>query len=226
MKIAGFQKLTLLDYPNHVACIIFTKGCNFRCPFCQNSNIINDNFDELINEKDIFDYLEKRKKILDGVVITGGEPTINKDLKDFIIKIKTLGLKIKLDTNGYNPIMLKKLIDEKLVDYVAMDIKQTMEKYKLVSGVNINKDNILESIKILEESDIDHEFRTTVIKEYHTLEDIINICSLFSEDTKYYLQNFRNSPNVLNKNLHGFTKEELDYMNTLLQERNKKIKIR
>lgn len=226
MKIAGFQKLTLLDYPNHVACIIFTKGCNFRCPFCQNSNIINDNFDELINEKDIFDYLEKRKKILDGVVITGGEPTINKDLKDFIIKIKTLGLKIKLDTNGYNPIMLKKLIDEKLVDYVAMDIKQTMEKYKLVSGVNINKDNILESIKILEESDIDHEFRTTVIKEYHTLEDIINICSLFSEDTKYYLQNFRNSPNVLNKNLHGFTKEELDYMNALLQERNKKIKIR
>lgn len=226
MKIAGFQKLTLLDYPNHVACIIFTKGCNFRCPFCQNSNIINDNFDELINEKDIFDYLEKRKKILDGVVITGGEPTINKDLKDFIIKIKTLGLKIKLDTNGYNPIMLKNLIDEKLVDYVAMDIKQTMEKYKLVSGVNINKDNILESIKILEESDIDHEFRTTVIKEYHTLEDIINICSLFSEDTKYYLQNFRNSPNVLNKNLHGFTKEELDYMNTLLQERNKKIKIR
>jgi len=225
MIIGGFQKTTLLDFPNHVACIIFTKGCNFRCPFCQNSTLIGINHEDEITEEYIFDYLIKRQGILDGVVITGGEPTVQKDLKEFIKKIRKLGYKVKLDTNGYNPVVLKELIDENLLDYVAMDIKQTVEKYHIVAGKMINTDFILESIKILEESNVNHEFRTTIIKEYHTIDDIIEITSYFNKDTPYYLQNFKNSSNVLDKSLHGFENFELEEINTCVLE-NRKIKIR
>ena len=225
MIIGGFQKTTLLDFPNHVACIIFTKGCNFRCPFCQNSTLIGINHEDEITEEYIFDYLIKRQGILDGVVITGGEPTVQKDLKEFIKKIRKLGYKVKLDTNGYNPVVLKELIDENLIDYVAMDIKQTVEKYHIVAGKMINTDNILESIKILEESNVNHEFRTTIIKEYHTIDDIIEITSYFNKGTPYYLQNFKNSSNVLDKSLHGFESFELEEINTCVLE-NRKIKIR
>ncbi|MDD5980465.1 MAG: anaerobic ribonucleoside-triphosphate reductase activating protein [bacterium] len=225
MIIGGLQKTTLLDFPNHVACIIFTKGCNFRCPFCQNSTLIGIDHEDEISEEYIFDYLIKRQGILDGVVITGGEPTVQKDLKEFIKKIRKLGYKVKLDTNGYNPNVLKELIDENLLDYVAMDIKHTFEKYHIVAGKILNTDNILESIKRLEESDVCHEFRTTIIKEYHTIDDIIEITSYFKSDTPYYLQNFKNSSNVLDKSLHGFTNEELEEINTHVLE-NRKIKIR
>jgi len=225
MIIGGLQKTTLLDFPNHVACIIFTKGCNFRCPFCQNSTLIGINHEDEIDEEYIFDYLIKRQGILDGVVITGGEPTVQKDLKEFIKKIRKLGYKVKLDTNGYNPVVLKDLIDENLLDYVAMDIKQTVEKYHIVAGKMINTDYILESIKILEESNVNHEFRTTIIKEYHTIDDIIEITSYFDKDTPYYLQNFKNSSNVLDKSLHGFESFELEEINTCVLE-NRKIKIR
>ena len=225
MIIGGFQKTTLLDFPNHVACIIFTKGCNFRCPFCQNSTLIGINHEDEITEEYIFDYLIKRQGILDGVVITGGEPTVQKDLKEFIKKIRKLGYKVKLDTNGYNPVVLKELIDENLLDYVAMDIKQTVEKYHMVAGKMINTDFILESIKILEESNVKHEFRTTIIKEYHTIDDIIEITSYFNKGTPYYLQNFKNSSNVLDKSLHGFESFELEEINTCVLE-NRKIKIR
>ena len=225
MIIGGFQKTTLLDFPNHVACIIFTKGCNFRCPFCQNSTLIGINHEDEITEEYIFDYLIKRQGILDGVVITGGEPTVQKDLKEFIKKIRKLGYKVKLDTNGYNPVVLKELIDENLLDYVAMDIKQTVEKYHIVAGKMINTDFILESIKILEESNVKHEFRTTIIKEYHTIDDIIEITRYFNNGTPYYLQNFKNSSNVLDKSLHGFENFELEEINTCVLE-NRKIKIR
>lgn len=225
MIIGGLQKTTLLDFPNYVACIIFTKGCNFRCPFCQNSTLIGINHEDEIDEEYIFDYLIKRQGILDGVVITGGEPTVQKDLKEFIKKIRKLGYKVKLDTNGYNPVVLKELIDENLLDYVAMDIKQTVEKYHIVAGKMINTDFILESIKILEESNVKHEFRTTIIKEYHTIDDIIEITSYFNKDTPYYLQNFKNSSNVLDKSLHGFESFELEEINTCVLE-NRKIKIR
>ena len=225
MIIGGLQKTTLLDFPNHVACIIFTKGCNFRCPFCQNSTLIGINHEDEITEEYIFDYLIKRQGILDGVVITGGEPTVQKDLKEFIKKIRKLGYKVKLDTNGYNPVVLKELIDENLLDYVAMDVKHTFEKYHIVAGKMINTDFILESIKILEESNVKHEFRTTIIKEYHTIEDIIEITSYFNKDTPYYLQNFKNSSNVLDKSLHGFESFELEEFNTCVLE-NRKIKIR
>ena len=153
MVITGLQKLTLLDYPDHVACIIFTQGCNFKCPFCQNSTLIGFNLsDTIISENEIFEYLEKRKKILDGVVITGGEPTIQKDLKSFITRIKELGLKVKLDTNGYNPSLLKELLDEDLIDYVAMDIKNCIDKYSMTVGLNrIKIDNILWLIVLINE---------------------------------------------------------------------------
>ena len=226
MTINGMQKLTLLDYPGNVACLIFTQGCNFRCPFCHNSGLLDMNNNcEKIDEKEVFKYLEKRKGLLDGVCISGGEPLLQKDIEYFIRKVKDLGYKVKLDTNGSSPKKLKQLIEEGLIDYVAMDIKQTLAKYSMVSGVNINTDKIMQSIKILEDSNVLHEFRTTVIKEYHTIFDILEISDMFKKETPYYIQNFRLSSNVMNKNLHGFTEDELIYMEDVLNKK-RKIKVR
>ena len=138
MKIAGFQKLTLLDYPSKVACIIFTQGCNYKCPYCQNSGLIDHSNEDLIDEEEIFKYLDKRKGIIDGIVISGGEPTIQKDLKDFMKKVKEKGFLIKLDTNGSNPKLVEEIINEKLVDYIAMDIKNVLEEYKDVTDFSPN----------------------------------------------------------------------------------------
>lgn len=207
MIISGFQKLTLLDYPTKLSAIIFTQGCNFKCSYCQNSDLIGKN-DSLISENEIFEYLIKRRKVLDGVVISGGEPTIHKDLKPFIQKIKNLGFLIKLDTNGSNPKILKELIDEKLIDYVAMDIKNTFDKYEDVIKTKTNIDKLKESIEILKKSDIDYEFRTTIIKNFHDLKTIYKLCKMVS-GSKYYLQNFEDSERVLDKELIPFSKEEL-----------------
>jgi len=215
MKISGFQKLTLLDYPDKMAAIIFTQGCNLRCPFCQNSPLIS-NEDGFFSEEEILMYLVKRKRIIDGLVISGGEPTIQKDLKSFIKKVKDLGFKVKLDTNGYNPKILKELIDESLIDYVALDIKNSYEKYAKTCGVNkFIIENIKKSIEILKSSNIDYEFRTTIIKEYHNIEDILKILDIVG-DKKYYLQNFENSDNVLDKSLTGFSLDELLYFESML----------
>ena len=167
MKISGFQKLTLLDFPGKVSCIIFTQGCNFKCPYCQNSGLIGHENEYLIPEEEIFSYLKKRQGILDGIVISGGEPTVQKDLDQFMRKVKELGYQIKLDTNGSNPDLIKKLLDEELVDYVAMDIKNVLSEYKDVTGVKVLEEKIKKSIKILQKSNIDHEFRTTIIKNIH-----------------------------------------------------------
>lgn len=212
MIINGFQKTTLLDYPDKIACIIFTQGCNFNCPFCHNASLIDIDKKGLIEEKEIFEYLEKRKKVLEAVCITGGEPLLQKDIKEFIKKIKDLDLKVKIDTNGSNPKLLNTLIKEKLIDYVAMDIKNSFEKYNSTSGVKVNTENIKESIKIIEDSEIDYEFRTTLIKEFHTLEDVKEICKLLNKKSKYYIQNFVNSDGVLDKNLNGFEQKELKEM--------------
>ena len=216
MNIAGVQKVTLLDYPGKVACEIFTQGCNFECPFCQNSSLIPITNTGEFSEEEIFEYLNLRKKILDGVVITGGEPTVQKDLKGFIKKIKDLGLLVKLDTNGGNPKVLQELIDEKLVDYVAMDIKNIFNKYNITAGKKINLDNIKKSIEILKASKIDYEFRTTIIKEMHSLDDIVSICKLVG-NAKYYLQNFEDSENVIDHSLHGFSREELLFIDKYLK---------
>ena len=225
MNIAGVQKVTLLDYPGKVACEIFTQGCNFECPFCQNSSLIPITNTGEFSEEEIFEYLNLRKNILDGVVITGGEPTVQKDLKAFIKKIKDLGLLVKLDTNGGNPKVLQELIDEKLVDYVAMDIKNIFNKYNITAGKKVSLDNIKKSIEILKASKIDYEFRTTIIKEMHSLDDIVSICKLVG-NAKYYLQNFEDSENVLNHSLHGFSREELLFIDKYLKDLFPNVEIR
>lgn len=225
MNIAGVQKVTLLDYPGKVACEIFTQGCNFECPFCQNSSLIPITNTGEFSEEEIFEYLNLRKNILDGVVITGGEPTVQKDLKGFIKKIKDLGLLVKLDTNGGNPKVLQELIDEDLVDYVAMDIKNIFNKYNITAGKKINLDNIKKSIEILKASKIDYEFRTTIIKEMHSLDDIVSICKLVG-DAKYYLQNFEDSENVIDHSLHGFSREELLFIDKYLKDLFPNVEIR
>ena len=209
MKISGFDKVTLLNYPGNVAATIFTKGCNFKCSFCHNSSLINNNDYDLIDEEDVFKYLEKRCNILDGVCISGGEPLVQKDIKRFIEKIRSLNLKVKLDTNGSNYILLKELIDNNLLDYVAMDIKGVFSKYNNIINANTNLDNIKKSIKLIESSNIDYEFRTTLVHEFHNIDDILEICSMINKKSTYYLQNFVNSEGVFNKALHSFSNEEL-----------------
>ncbi len=218
MKIAGYEKLSLQDFPNHISCIIFTQGCNMRCPFCQNSTLIPQSSNNLINEEEILSYLKTRKNILNGLTISGGEPTLQSDLEEFIDKVKELGLKIKLDTNGLNTTILKNLIKKNKVDYVAMDIKNNINKYGQTSGVsNIIIQNILNSIELLKNSKIEHEFRTTIISEHHTLQDILEIIKLIGS-SKYYLQNFKNSEYVLDKNLTSFTEEKLNLWNKILKD--------
>ena len=226
MKIAGLQKLTLLDYPSKTACIIFTQGCTFKCSFCQNSELIPLSGNEEITEDDIINYLIKRKNVLDGVVITGGEPTIQKDLKDFIKKIKELGYLVKLDTNGANYSMLKELIEENLIDYVAMDIKTTFEDYEKVIKTKTKMDNIKESIKLLKNSSISHEFRTTIIKNIHDIGKILEICKYLGDSEKYYLQNFEQSEYVVDKTLESFSKEELINIQKIVGEKFPNVIVR
>lgn len=219
MKISGFDKLTLLNYPDKVACTIFTSGCNLRCPFCHNSGLVTNNYNE-ISFDSIYEYLKKRIGILDGVCITGGEPLIHADIKDYIKKIKDLGYLVKIDTNGSNPKLLKELIDLKLVDYIAMDIKNIYSKYDITSGVKVNIDNIKKSISIIENSGIDYEFRTTIVKEFHSTQDIKEILSYISSNSNYYIQNFKNSNDVFNRNLSSFSEKELVEMKNKINNKN------
>ncbi len=221
--IGGLAKVTVQDFPGNLACIVFFNGCNFRCPYCHNSELVNKKAPEIPVEE-IMDYIRKRKNMLDGVVISGGEPTVNKELIDFIKEIKKLKLKVKLDTNGYLPSVLKEIIDNKLVDYIAMDIKEVFSKYKEVVGLDIDTKKIKESIKLIKDSKIEHEFRTTMIKEIHTIDDIKEIVKIVG-DSPYYLQNFKESEYVLAKNLHGFSHDELIEISKLFKK-NKNVNVR
>ena len=197
MNIAGFQKITLLDYPSKVACTIFTSGCNLRCPFCHNSSIVLGT-DTKLNETDIFRFLEKRVGLLDAVCISGGEPTLQPDLKGFIKNVKELEFLVKLDTNGTNYNKLVDLIESKLVDYVAMDIKNCIPKYAMTCGVqNVNIEQIQKSINYLINSDFDYEFRTTILKDYHTEADMVRISEMLKGCKRYYLQKFLKSNSVI-----------------------------
>lgn len=217
--IDGFDKLTLLNYPEKMACTIFTKGCNFKCPFCHNSSLIDLSINKDIHDE-VISYLKKRKRILEGVCITGGEPLIHKNIKELIKEIKDIGYLVKLDTNGSNPILLKELIDSNLIDYVAMDIKNVFNKYNDTVGTKVNIDNIKKSINIIESAKIDYEFRTTIIKEYHTIEDIIEIRNMLNKKSKYYIQNFKNSDGVMDKSLTSFKISELEEMKNKLNNEN------
>ena len=218
MKIAGYEKTSLQDYPDHISCIIFTQGCNLRCPFCQNSTLIPNDGDMLIDENEILKYLSLRKNIVNGITISGGEPTLQKDLKDFIKKVKEIGIDVKLDTNGTNYDLLKELIDEKLIDYVAMDIKNSLKKYNMTSGLDkMNMKNILASIELLKKNEVNHEFRTTIINEHHTLKDILEIINMIG-DSKYYLQNFKDSEYVPDKSLTEVGNDKLLLWNEILKD--------
>ena len=194
LKIGGLQKLTLIDYPGKLAATVFLIGCNFLCRFCYAAELVlpkRIKKQPVIPEKDFFKFLKEKKGLLEGIVICGGEPTIHNDLPNFIKKIKRLGYLVKLDTNGSNPKILKSLIDKKLIDYVAMDIKAPKEKYAKVTGKKINFKNVEESIKILKESEIDYEFRTTIVPGLLKKEDVLKIVHWISPTKKYFLQNFR-----------------------------------
>ena len=228
MVIAGFQKLTLLDYPGKLACILFTHGCNFACPFCHNSFLVKNNVSvEEYDEEEIISFLKKRKGILDGVCISGGEPLLHTELTDFIKKIKELGYLVKLDTNGSMPQRLKALVNSKLVDYVAMDVKNTFEKYPQTAGCkNVNIDNIKESMGFLLEGNVEYEFRTTVVKEFHTPQDIEKISIEIVGCQKYFLQNFVDSGNILGGNLHPVDENTLKEMERLATKYVKTAQIR
>ncbi|MBQ0083763.1 MAG: anaerobic ribonucleoside-triphosphate reductase activating protein [Clostridiales bacterium] len=199
MVIHGLQKMTLLDFPGHVACTIFTAGCNFRCPFCHNASLVEGIAETPpYTEQDIFDFLSKRKGLLEGVAITGGEPLVQKDIEQFIRKIRDMGFLIKLDTNGSFPEKLKDLIDKKLVDYVAMDIKNCKEKYPLTAGAGEDIiPKIDASIKILLENKVDYEFRTTVSEQYHSTQDIEKAAEWIKGAKRYFLQVFTDSGDIL-----------------------------
>ncbi len=212
MKFYGMQKMTLLDYPGYVACTLFTGGCNFRCPFCHNALLVLD-LDEnyTIPEEEVLAFLKKRQGLLDGVCVTGGEPLINKDIGDFLSKVKELGFKIKLDTNGTNPALLKELVSQNLVDYVAVDIKNSPEKYAETVGLkSFDMSTINETVNFLMTGSVDYEFRTTVTKQFHTEKSMEEAARFIRGAKRYFLQNFVDSGNLIGSGITGQSKEEME----------------
>ena len=211
MIIHGLNKLTLLDFPGLTACTVFTGGCNFRCPFCHNGSLVlAPDGQPVIPEEEVFGYLEKRKGILEGVCVTGGEPTLNADLIDFLKKVKAMGYKTKLDTNGTNPDMLIRAVEENAVDYVAMDIKNSREKYPQTVGIpGFDTAPVEESVRLLANSGVDHEFRTTFVRELHTAAAVEAMGQWLQGAPRYFLQNFADSGNLIQEGWHGFTALEL-----------------
>lgn len=206
-EFCGMEKLSVVDFDNKVSCTLFTNGCNFKCPFCHNSSLVLSKVPPL-DFNVILDYLKIRKNIIDAVVITGGEPTLLDGLKEKIIEIKKLGFLIKLDTNGTNPKCLQELIDEKLIDYVAMDIKNGPTNYaKTIGLANYDLTNVKKSIDILKKGPIDYEFRTTLVKEFHSQNDIEEIRNLILGSKKYYLQQFINRDECICHTLHEVDKK-------------------
>jgi pyruvate formate lyase activating enzyme len=200
MKIGGLQKTSLQDYPEEVSSIIWTIGCNFSCPFCYNTDLVYGNIEE-ISEDEVLSFLEKRKKLIDGLVISGGEPFLQKDLKNFCKKVKKLDYKIKIDTNGTFPNKLKELIDEKLVDYIAMDVKAPKRKYEKLAGVKTDVKKIEKSVGIIKNSDISYEFKTTFIPSLLEKKDIIDIAKWLKDSKKFYLQQFKNNFSLVSSKL-------------------------
>lgn len=220
MKFYGMQKMTLLDYPGYVACTLFTGGCNFRCPFCHNALLVLD-LDEnyTIPEEEVLAFLKKRQGLLDGVCVTGGEPLINKDIGDFLSKVKELGFKIKLDTNGTNPALLKELVSQNLVDYVAVDIKNSPEKYAETVGLkSFDMSTINETVNFLMNGCVDYEFRTTVTKQFHTEKSMEEAARFIRGAKRYFLQNFVDSGNLIGSGITGQSKEEMEKLLSVVKK--------
>ncbi|MDO4588030.1 MAG: anaerobic ribonucleoside-triphosphate reductase activating protein [Planctomycetia bacterium] len=230
MKIGGYQKISLLDYPEKIVAIVFTTGCNFRCPFCHNPSLIADNISGTqVSEDEIFAFLAKRIGRLDGVCVSGGEPLLQPDLAVFLRRIKELGFLVKLDTNGSSsPDKLQSLLDEHLVDYVAMDIKNSLKKYSKTVGISdINVQNIINNANILIKGDTSYEFRTTLVREFHFFEDIRDIGRWLLGAKKYCLQNFHHMTPLLSKlPLHSFSQEEIMAMKQIADEYFQLVEVR
>ncbi len=229
MIIGGFQKFSLIDYPGKICAIIFTQGCNFRCPYCYNIELVlPEHFQTAIPEEEIFSFLKKRKGKLDAVEITGGEPTLQPDLIKTIEKIKKMGFLVKLDTNGSNPKILEKIINLHIVDYFAMDIKNSPENYEKSVGVPIEPEKIKKSIRLIMKSKADYEFRTTMVKSLIKKEDIIRIGKLIKGAKLYALQSFNPSKTLLGNftEKDTYSHEELKYFLNLLDKYVEKVIIR
>ena len=233
MKIVGIQKMTLLDYPGRVACTVFLGGCNFRCPFCHNSELLDGTAQPVMTDGELLAFLEKRKGLLDGVCITGGEPTLQKDLPELMEKIKAMGYAIKLDTNGYRPEILKALVGQGLVDYVAMDIKNSPDRYAETAGVaQLEIQRIEESMAYLLSGAVDYEFRTTVVRPLHdtqAMADIARWITKIAPETKakrFFIQPFTDRDTVIFDGLQAPEKPELQAFQGILEPCAEKVEIR
>lgn len=230
MDIHGLQKVTLIDFPKQVACTVFLNKCSFRCGFCFNPKLaLGEKTESGMDEKEFFEFLRRRKGLLDGVCITGGEPTMHSELPEFCKKIKEMGFLVKLDTNGSNPALLKILINKKLVDYIAMDIKAPLEKYDEVAGAKVDKDSIKESIALIRDSGIDYEFRSTILPKFHSAQDIEKMALMIENAKLYCLQQFNPNAELLDgklKNEKPFTKEELSELKKIAERHVKKVELR
>ncbi len=214
MLIGGLIKTSLIDYPNKIAAVIFTTGCNLNCPYCHNPELVIPDIIHYISEDALFSFLKTRKDKLDGVVITGGEPTVHKDLIEFIKKIKDEGFSVKLDTNGTNPSVLKRLIGQKLVDYIAMDIKAPFDEYQNIVTKNVDIEKIKSSFDIIVNSEIDYEFRTTVVYSLLNYDSFVKINNMFKQKgriKRYYLQRFQKSKHLDEKFLEARTFDETEF---------------
>jgi len=228
MNIGGIQRLSLLDYPDKTCCTIFTVGCNYRCPFCHNASIVENKLSEKgVLQDEVMDFLKRRLGILDGVCITGGEPLLQDQLENFIREIKALGFLVKLDTNGSLPKKLKQLIETGLVDYVAMDIKNSPDSYGQTIGINnYNLDLIKESVDLLLSNIVPYEFRTTVVRQLHTSKDMLAIAQWLKGAEHYYLQNFVDSGDILEGGLSGFSREEMQAFQELIRPKIPSVELR
>lgn len=225
MKIGGVQKTSLIDYPGKISTIIFSQGCNFRCRYCYNSKLVlPDLFEKPIEENEVISFLYRRKDKIDGVVISGGEPTVHNDLPKLIKRIKEMGLLVKIDTNGTNTKMIKNLINKNLVDYVAMDIKAPLEKYEEITQVEVNKKSIEKTIEILMNSEIDYEFRTTYVKSLLSLDDFRKIGEMIKGAKLYAIQAFLPTKTLIDKSLENEEKPNIDEMNKIANMMKKYVK--
>lgn len=209
MKIYGIQRLSLVDWNTRAVCTLFTGGCNFDCPFCHNSTLLKQ-LPQPLDEDEVFSYLEKRKNLLDGVCVTGGEPLMHRDAASLFEKLHAIGYAVKLDTNGSFTGRLKELLDAKLCDYVAMDIKNTPEKYSMTCGRDVDTDAVFRSAELLMKGSVPFEFRTTLVPEYHTTKDFCRLGELLRGDEKYFLQAFKTGETVRDKSLTPPTDEYME----------------
>lgn len=210
MLLKGLQKTTLLDFPGKVACTVFTGGCNFRCPFCHNARLVTEqDYTEQISEEEFFSFLKKRMGVLDGVCVTGGEPLLQKDILPFLARIREMGFLIKLDTNGSRPDALRQIIEAQLVDYIAMDLKNCKKKYAITCGLESYPVEVDESISLIMNSGIEYEFRTTVVRELHTAEDMVSMAYDITGAPRYFLQGFIDSGNLIGEGFSAYSPDEM-----------------